>query len=325
MQHEQQERFTKAIGSTDISAIAGTSPFAGPWDTYRRLTRPREDKDNELMKMGRDMEPYIVNSVGTTLDPRWLEALGVTVDEPGRKIIIQEGVSRHLDFDEGLKTRSTSDGYVAVSSDPETPIISIEAKLVIYGDLSKWSGDLGDYDRWVEEGNPLESSIIPKYYDDQCQWHMMHDRTQTCIVPMLNAMSPRVRFFVIPRCDDRLDELTEMAKDFWSKYIVGNDVPRPDASAAMTAYLAEKDARSEAVKTATGEHEELALDYLKAKEESEKANKRLDELKNRLREAVHEAGGEAIKFAPESRVAGKITYKKNKTGRKALNVKVNTQ
>lgn len=328
MQQTQQERFTKAIGSTDISAIVGTSPFAGPWETYMRLTQPPEDNDNDLMKMGRDLEPYIVGSVAK-LDPRWLVALGLSEeDSKPSRLVIREGVSRHLYFDDGLSTRSTPDGFIPYG-ETDVPVISIEAKLVVYGDLSAWSGELGDYDEWVSRGLPLESSVIPAYYADQCQWHMLHEGTKITIVPMLAGFSARIKYFVIPRDEERITELLESAREFWSNYITGDDTPPPDASPAMTQYLSQKETRADSIKDATGEHVALVQDFMSAKAAYDEAGEELDKLKNQIRAAVVDSGGDTIRFkdtegAP-SPILGKVTFKRNKAGRKVLNVKVKAQ
>ena len=62
----------EGIGGSDAGAVCGLNPYASPMSVYRDKTSDEtEEKDNEAMRQGRDLEDYAAR--------RFMEATGLKV------------------------------------------------------------------------------------------------------------------------------------------------------------------------------------------------------------------------------------------------------
>ena len=61
LSHEEWLRYRKlGIGGSDAGAICGLNPYASPMSVFYDKTREdTEDRDNESMRQGRDLEDYV--------------------------------------------------------------------------------------------------------------------------------------------------------------------------------------------------------------------------------------------------------------------------
>ena len=309
-------RFNKAIGSTDITALAGTSPFAGPWEVYNRITKPRKEEGAEAshLSMGRDLEQWLLTAVAR-LDPRWLVLLGLP-SEAAETFRVKEGLPIHSTAGSAV-TRSTPDGRVVLSARHRRPVMSVEAKTCFYGSRQDWGRPLGDYDTWVESAAPLHASTVPANYYDQCQWHMRHAGTRVCLLPVVFNYTTTVPVYVVVRDDDRIAALERLADRFWTDCVIGDRLPPPDASEGMKQHLALQEAASEEYLPGDSTHEGYldGLEAAKAKIAEGEAEKKT--WQNQLRAAIVDSGGIGLYFNSETR-KGRVSYKENKRGVKTL-------
>lgn len=309
-------RFNKAIGSTDISGIVGTSPFAGPWEVYNRITKPQEDRETGHLKMGHDLEPFLLEAV-KRIDPRWLVRLGLP-EAAATTFAVKPGKSVHSTAGRA-PTRSTPDGRIVKTARHQKAVISIEAKTAWYADRTQWARPLGDYDEWELSGDALLASAVPASYYDQAQWHMYHEGTSVCLLPVAFNYTTSVKTYVVVRDASRIGTLVAAADEFWCNYIIGGATPPPDASDGMKAHMAAAEAENEEYAPAEDIHEEYLDGLDRAKAAAAEAEKEKKKYQNLLRAAIVESGGAGLYFDSPTR-KGRISYKLNKKGAKTLSV-----
>lgn len=66
----------QGIGGSDAGAVCGLNPYVSPMDVYMDKTTeeiPEQDRDNEAMRLGRDLEQYVAERFceETGLKVRW--------------------------------------------------------------------------------------------------------------------------------------------------------------------------------------------------------------------------------------------------------------
>jgi len=197
------------ITGTDLAAIMGLSPFAGPmsvWLDKKGLSEPV--KETPAMRMGLRMESAI---------------LGIYSEETGEA----------LDRADPYELAVSKDGLIAASLDARhrgNDRRPVDAKNIRVFDPKKW-GDPG-------------TSDIPKHYHLQLAAQMMATETRLASLAVLFS-GQEFRAYTIER-DKELDEaVTEFARGWWQKHIINGDPPDADGSDATSRYISEKLARAE--------------------------------------------------------------------------------
>lgn len=72
------EERRKGVTATDIVAIIGLSPYASPFSVYwRKLGLAGEEPDNDRMRLGRALEPYVAERAAAALKPEGVVESGL--------------------------------------------------------------------------------------------------------------------------------------------------------------------------------------------------------------------------------------------------------
>lgn len=323
-----------AIGSTDISAIAGTNSFSGPWEVYNRLTKELPDKDAPHLRLGRDIEWFIITDAFKRLDKRWLIELGLP-ESYVRTATLKKEKPRYFDATFVRKKptrpnfttqqapasvaifRSTPDGRLVANARAQRPIFTIEAKTAFYADRELWANPLGDYED--RDDGPLVESSVPAAYYDQAQWHMATTGTEVCLLPVIFDFTSYSQVYFVRRNRFRIATLLELGEQFWADYIVGDDTPSPDASEGMKLHLALQEVRSEDFLPANDGDYDAMRRLLVAREAKKTATSIEAECQNRLKLRVVESGMSGIIFDGEFK--GRFNFKMNKAGKRTVSMK----
>lgn len=252
------------IGSSDIAAVIGRSPWAGPWDVWARMTGllPRYDTATGSQLRGQILEPAIrmwyAGEVGAEI------VHGPTLTMPGLPIE-DFGHARH-------------DGLFRLGG--RLYVHEIKTTRDWYG----W-GDAGTGD-------------VPVYYAAQAAWQAIavsdHEGEPVAATHLtaFNAIADELRVYIVPR-DPKVEAALLAAGRVWyDRHIRCGQMPDVDASngcvAAMSAmYLRPTKEWLEP----TDEHLALAADARAAKAEVDAATERFNLAKNTLCQHIGNAYG----------------------------------
>lgn len=191
----QRARRTNHLGSSDVAAILGVSPWASAYDVWLSKTGKVEEdnSDSEWTNAGDLLEPSVL---------AWAETQIGKLD--------RRGTERRAD---GLPIVVHIDALTATDREP------VEAKT---------SGITGPvYGDWGEAG----TDQVPDYYLVQCHAHMLAAGKDICHLPALLGGRGYVLFGI--GLDPRLaDLIAERATTFWDKHVQG-DVPPTDSKPSL--------------------------------------------------------------------------------------------
>lgn len=141
----------------------------------------------------------------------------------------------------------------------------------------------------------------PPHVKVQGTWYCGLTRREWCDVALLAHMG--VRVLRVPFEPDLYAALEEAAIRFWREHILAGVEPLPDGSESYRRHLAEKYPRSEEVELVATPEQALLIDELREAEGAKaNADRHVDELENRIREAM----GSAAVLVSE---AGRITWR----------------
>ena len=207
----------KGITATDITAITGLSPYESAYSLYfkKRGDIPDEYADNDRLRLGRELEGYILM--------RWREA--VDDETPGLRARLWRSTARPWQL-------ATPDLALGRSIGPDRNHVSVV-------EVKSWA-DM-DRDRWAD-GPPARVRA-------QVLWQMDTLDVATGHVGVLFLPSGEFRSYVIEHthlpegglewncreCND-LDLLRGAGLEFMDR-LAANDPPSPDASSATLAAL----------------------------------------------------------------------------------------
>lgn len=252
---EQLEQRKKGIGSSEIAAVAGVSPYEGPLAVWADKTGRAERKPaNDMMDMGNDLEPIICR--------RALKRLGLSEAFYGT-------TKAHKDFPWALATPDW-----LIPTKPQQRIL--ETKSVGYRVMHHWSED--ETDRG-----------IPDYYNAQVQWQMeIWDIDLANVAAWIGGRDLRV--YDVHRDREVGAALLEVADHFWQTYVLKDVQPPIDGTASSERWLAEKfKVARDVVVVADAAGEALAAELRKAKLEERAAKQRARLLTLRAKELLGEA------------------------------------
>ena len=328
----------KALGSTDISAIAGTNSFAGPWEVYNRLTKKLPDDDKPHLRIGRDIEWFVITDAFKHLDPYWLCRFGLE-ERCVETYTLKKEKARYFDAAHALRDsyesnygtklctgkvmgetplfRSTPDGRVVSNPRAQRPVITIEAKTAFYADRQLWGNPLPTPEE-AEEA-PITESQVPAAYYDQAQWHMAATGTGICILPVIFDFTSNPVVYWVQRNSRRIRELVWLGTEFWNSYIIGDATPPPDASDGMKLHLALQEVQSADYIPAEDGDYDMVRQLFAAREAKKTAAAIEAEYQNRLRLRVVTAGASGISFDGEFK--GRFNFKMNKSGKRIMSMK----
>lgn len=181
---------SKYIGSSDIAAIIGISPWRTPLDVYLDKTQGRQEISHEKAKIfarGHRLEPYILDM--------YAEDTGETLVNRG---------NRYTDKDHS---------FLAAEIDAETATgKNIEAKST----RSDWSRVWGA--QMTDE--------VPVYYNAQAMFGMGINGAEIAEFPVLIGIDD-FRIYRVERDQQIITNLKAAAVDFWSNHIAAGVAPEP--------------------------------------------------------------------------------------------------
>ena len=194
IQPEQYDR-SQFVGSSDLPAILGVSPYRSRLDAYLDKTQPqtREDVDSIPMRRGRILEPYVAELIDA---------------EIGLKL-----VHRNRRFQDAVTP------YFAAEIDAEYEDEAGALQNVEIKTVSPWLAA-----EWGEPG----SDIVPVSYLVQIQWGLAVTGRKTCRLFALIGFDD-LRSYTFERDEALITEMRRMAREFWQVYVRTNSPPPIDA------------------------------------------------------------------------------------------------
>jgi|TARA_R100000501_G_C2618554_1_gene112021 putative phage-type endonuclease len=191
----QKELRAKRIGSSEIAAVFGISPWMTAFDLWLTKTGQVIDVDDEKawMTAGNHFEQGVLAFATEQLGPLRRNQFRVVPDLP---------------------LSATTDALVISTGNP------VEAKTTgLYGPVK---------DIWGDEG----TDQIPDYYNLQCQVHLMATGKEVCHVPAFIGGRGFCMFTV--KAHPKLQAIIgNKAKEFWNNYVVPKVAP-PDSLASLS-------------------------------------------------------------------------------------------
>jgi putative phage-type endonuclease len=242
------------IGGSEIAAVAGLSPWAGPLDVYLEKTGQTEDKDNSNMERGRFLE---------------------------------DGLRQWFTFRTGQAVRKAT-----TLVHPEHPIVIATPDGIVHDDMvdlgvlelksPQWTAD-----HWGNEG----TDQIPPYYIPQVQWEMACTGLKKAWVAAL--LHGNLSVYLVKWDEELFTDLVSLAEDFWTSYVVPRVPPSPEGSAKAIEYMQKRfeRARPKDLIATNDDVDKLTFEYRTALAELSNAERKRDGLKAQLMERIGEHEG----------------------------------
>jgi putative phage-type endonuclease len=260
------------IGASEIAAVAGLSPYAGPLDIYaEKLGLSEPFQGNERTKWGNIMEPVIAHRY--------------SVEHP-EVLVSGDGTSTYLHADHEWAA-ATPDRVVCKAGG--APVL-LEIKTAGVRQAKYWG------EPWTDR--------VPEHYLAQVHWQMFVINNRACGArdPLFSEVVSEAhlavliggndyREYVVPRDEEFEGMLFDAAHSFWHHNVLGQAPPDATAPGELKRY----------VERAYGEHgqtlvevEDLAdkaRDLASVKEELKALYRRKDDLEASFKAAIAEDAG----------------------------------
>jgi putative phage-type endonuclease len=250
----EQLRLRRAgVTASDVAAILGLSPFAGPLDVYLAKTGQADERqDTEAMRWGRELEPLVLR--------RYASDRGVELEFPG--------TIHHPDHPEILGT-------------PDA-VVAGERRGVEVKTTGSRSSHL-----WGEPG----TENVPAHYLIQCAMYMaICDADAWDLAVLIGGQDYRV--YTIERDLEIEALLVDAALRFWNYHVLAEVPPTVDSSASAARYLSQLFPTSNGVMRSADSEAELWADRLREAREAVAAARALEaEAENRLKALIGDADG----------------------------------
>lgn len=273
---EQQVERRKGIGGSEIAAVAGLSPYAGPLEVF-------------LSKMGEAPEVDGFNvERGTYLGPalaRWYaKRTGRAVTHLGR----QEKTLRHPAHEIVV---ATPDGQVHESTKASKVIAPLEAKAPHWMTAQQWG--------------PPGTDEIPDHHVPQTQWEAAVLDADSAEVAAL--ISGDLQIYTVPFDPELFAALVDVAERFWRDHIVTGKAPDVDGSESARRWLEKQHPRAARdLIEATEDAEAHARAYIEASDAAKEAETAKNYHGNRLRQLIGDHDG----------IDGVVTWRNNKASKR---------
>jgi putative phage-type endonuclease len=274
MLSDEQKLFRQSgIGSSEIGAVAGLSPYAGPMAIFlskRGLVEPASFESEHLF-WGSALEPVIRHRYERDRDVT-VELVGTLRD-------------REHDFVVG-----TPDGIVPHDCAIEIKTVGTRSREIF--------------------GAP-GTGEIPPWYAAQCAWILRLVDLPRCDVPVLIGGNEYAVYHV-ERDLEFEAMLLETAREFWERHVLTGEPPPLDASDATRRYLDRRFPRATQALREANEVERRLLDrYRRIRDALDKLDAEKRTVEAELKAAIGEAAGVTGDFgtARWSEVAGAVSWK----------------
>ena len=248
---------SKGIGGSEIAAVAGLSPWAGPLDVWKRkVGLDKADLDSTDIRRGRHLEAGLRD---------WY-------CQQEERVVVPYATTQHKEHPIVI---ATPDGVSAPAADGTNADTVLEIK-----------APRRTSDSWGIAG----TDQIPKYYYPQVIWEMAVTGLPTAHVAAL--IWGELKVYHVPWNQALFDALLELAEKFWQDHVLANEPPPPDASKGYTQYLADRwGAHSEVILPATPELDELAHDLRDIEAMEARVKERKTMAQNKIKAVIGDAAG----------------------------------
>lgn len=222
------------VGSSDVAAILGLSPWAGPWDAWSRLTGlvPRYDAtDTKSQARGRMFEPAILTRYALE------QGLGVM---PGPPI----GAPPLVGPEPWMHARP--DGWahpVVFPVSPDMADRAVEAKSARKFDVDDWG--------------PPGTDEVPSWYAVQVVWILAVTGLDRCDLAAYSAIDDDWRVYHIARDRGIEGRVVARVRAWVERHVVGGAPPEVDGTEACHRVLARRWTASHRDHQAMAEEAEL--------------------------------------------------------------------
>lgn len=254
------------LGGSDVAAILGLSPFAGPWDVYLSKVQAVDGGDSNAMARGRHFERAIAEWAADELQLGELEegAPAADAEEPwirGTPDFYLIPLDRHTDKEaQGLECKSTR--YL-------------------------------DPDQWGEPG----TDKIPISYRIQVAWYMRIAGLPRWHVAVWSTLQDRLELYLVERDFEIEQRLVERAGNWWRRHVVNKEPPALDGSAEAGRYLRTQHPKAgDVMLQADPEIEKIASRIRELQQVEKLAQAERKELENRVKAEIGDAKGIAGPF-----------------------------
>ncbi len=279
---EQQEQRRKGIGSSDVAAVCGLSPYpdSTPHTVYLEKLGLASFGGNAATEIGDALEEPIARLAAEKLRATALVKCTRTYSVIGHEWRL-----------------ATPDFYVTL---PDSGARILEIKNVGFRSAFRWG--------------PEHDGVngVPVHVIAQVQWQMLVTGERFAMVAALIGGS-EVRTYHVPYDADLAAALEERAKRFWTRHILARVPPSVDGSEGAASMVKALFPRHErAIRQATEAECALVEELRKAKATLAEHERRVELAKQRLKTSIGDA--EAVLGADF-----KIRFKATKTGSRPFN------
>lgn len=251
---QQLELRRTGIGSSDISAIVGLSPWASPIDIW-------------LSKSGRGggFTGSVATRIGSALEPLiaelYAERTGARLSDPAQTHV------------------HPTDAWRLATPD-RVAHFDIGSKVV------ECKNDMFGHGEWGDEG----TDQIPDHYMCQVQWQLDVLGLQDADVAAL--VGQKLKVFHIARDPELCEQLRAAAAAFWRDHVIADVQPPIDGSEGAKQYLARKHQSGNGLMVAASVVDDgLAIELADARLKLAAAEKHVDLLANQLRARIGDNDG----------------------------------
>ena len=267
----------KSLGGSDMGAVLGLNPWRSPYAVWAEKTgRIIEDRDNEAMRIGRDLEPYVAQ--------RFCEASGFTVRRVNALLRNPAFPHLHANIDREVSGISAGLECKTASALNEKAFGGGDFPANYYAQCVSYLA-VTEYRRWflavLVMGREFKIYQMTREPDDPCP-----DWCESSVYVS----------------DGEIQTLKEAAESFWA--LVENDTPPAvDGSESTTGALQTiyAEARPETVDLSMPSIETAVRAFLKLKAEEKERKRLLDEQANIIKEYMKDAERGACQY-------GKVTW-----------------
>lgn len=280
---EQIELRRTGIGSSDIAAILGVSPFRTAFDVYLEKVEGFQSEKNFSMELGDLLEPVVLELYRRREDPKLLELPGTLV-HPDNPLLL-----------------TTPDALAIFDTFDPGSFRVVEVKAPRYRS-----------DDWGDEG----SDGIEEAYILQAQWHMYVLRARghgitRCDVPVLFGAS-EYRCYRVDWDPELAGMLVDEGLKFWRDHIEKRVPPDIDGSRFAPEWLKARFPKNTApLIEGTPEDDKAAGDLRMAQAAMDVAEMHFDAHKSRWKQRIGEAAGVVTKL-------GTVSWTTDKNGKRTF-------
>lgn len=190
----------QGIGGSDAGAVCGLNPYTSAMDVFLEKTRKElpEERDNEAMREGRDLEDYVAK--------RFCEETGYKVRRSNVTYIHEQYPFMIADVDRLLVRK-------------EQGLIGLECKTASPYSAEKWN-----------------DGKIPAHYLTQCYHYMAVLDAQAWYIAVL-IYGKEFKYIRIDRNEEIIQNLIKIEECFWKAHVLSGTMPEPDGSSAADSFL----------------------------------------------------------------------------------------